>query len=276
MTVSNDHLSTSSPSAIVAWNGSAESRSALLWALERASPDSGSLTLLTVINEAFRSCGTDAMDELAVIARRALRAEVGWLRSVAPTVHVTARVLTGDPEEQLLEHCPPGSLLVMGRRQHGAAGERGSLATRLCGTVPVPVVLVAEGAESVHTDVVVGVDGSAASSQAVLVAAAEARIRHSALRLVHAWPGMVDGVLREGGGSGEDVHRQLLEAAVDVVRAASAGLAGDVLEVQGVLESGSAEAVLQRHAQTAALLVVGSRGMARSNDCCSDRSAGAC
>ncbi|MFO7690227.1 MAG: universal stress protein [Cryobacterium sp.] len=239
---------------VVAWNGSPQSRAALLWALERERAGQGALTLLAVIDEAFRSCGAAAMAELALIARSALSAEIAWARQAAPTVTVTAQVLTGDPKEQILLHCPPGALLVVGHREPGTPGERGSLAAQLSALAAVPVVLVAAPPETEHTDVVVGVDGSQASRQACLVAAAEARLRQSAVRLVHAWPGVVDGVL-EADGQGHAEHRALLNAEVNTIREAFLGLT-----VHGVLESGSATGVLQRHAHDAAALVVGSRG----------------
>ena len=83
--------------SVVAWKGSASSRVALLWALERERSLPGGLVLLTVIDEAFQSCGLAAMDELRVAATQALDAEVAWIRQAAPEVAVTGTVLEGDP-----------------------------------------------------------------------------------------------------------------------------------------------------------------------------------
>ncbi|MFH8257592.1 universal stress protein [Streptomyces roseolus] len=107
--------------------------------------------------------------------------------------------------------------------------------------------------------IVVGVDGSPASNEAVRWAAEEARLRQAAVRLVHAWSfpyheGEI-AVL-----AGESVHGLCVRAAEttmdDAIRVA--GL--DARGVERRIVHGSPVKALLEAAQDASLLVVGSRG----------------
>ncbi len=116
-------------------------------------------------------------------------------------------------------------------------------------------------------DVVVGVDGSAGASAALLWAAAEARLRATRLRVVHAWRfsypdvagygwgGAIEVLPRTGVG---DQHR----AAEALLEEATAHLAFEGLDVDIQCEAveGTAAEVLVGAAGEADLLVVGSRG----------------
>ena len=230
--------------SVVAWKGSASCRVALLWALERERSLPGGLVLLTVIDEAFQSCGPAAMDELMVAATQALDAEVAWIGQAAPDVAVTWTVLEGHPERELVRGCPPGAMLIVGQREADSHPQRWPLAARLASQAPVPVAIIRAGPTRDRTGVIVGVDGSAASMEASLVAAEEAHRRQESLHAVHAWP--ADHLLAD--------HRQILDETVTAIREAFPSLT-----VEPHLESGPAPLVLLRHAQTAALLVVGSR-----------------
>ncbi|NUT37667.1 MAG: universal stress protein [Hamadaea sp.] len=110
--------------------------------------------------------------------------------------------------------------------------------------------------------VVVGVDGSAQALEAVDLAAAEA-VRHGcALRVVHAfiWPYMHVplGPSEAGPPEGGLRHQaeRLVEEAVDRARASAPGL-----EVTGEVLTGSGGEVLIACSRTAALVVVGDRGL---------------
>ncbi len=243
--------------SVVAWNGSASARAALLWALrrERERSGRGGLLLLTVIDEAFRSCGQAAMDELTVAARQALEAEVTWVERMAPEVSVTARLLEGDPERELLRHCPDGSMLIVGRGEPRSHFHRRALAPRLASQASVPVALVRADRGQDRSGVIVGVDGSNASAEASVVAAEEAHHRHEPLHLVHAWPGTNPGPPAPTSPDTDLAHhRRILDEAVRAIREGFPSL-----DIAPHLESGQAASVLSRQAQTAALLVVGSR-----------------
>ena len=116
--------------------------------------------------------------------------------------------------------------------------------------------------------VIVGVDGSAGARAALGWAMAEARLRKTSLRVVHAWtfsyPGGAGygylGTTLEGfpGGGLSNLHR----ASEDMIDHAIAELAADAegLEIEREIVEGSAADVLVGTATERDLLVVGSRG----------------
>ena len=108
--------------------------------------------------------------------------------------------------------------------------------------------------------IVVGVDGSPGSEVAVRWALAEARVRALPVRLVHAWS------LAIGGHAAVARTLALLEAAsqalVDRTVACARAEAPDI-EIEGVLVRGSPVGALVEASETAALVVVGTRGHGR-------------
>jgi nucleotide-binding universal stress UspA family protein len=127
-----------------------------------------------------------------------------------------------------------------------------------------PAVEVGVGSERPGANrprVVVGVDGSEASSAALRWAAEEARLRHAVLHVVHAWHIPAVGY---AGWAGVPVND-----GVDWAQESAAGLAAQVeatlgdapqLEVVREVVEGPAVAALLEAAQGAELVVVGSRG----------------
>jgi nucleotide-binding universal stress UspA family protein len=116
--------------------------------------------------------------------------------------------------------------------------------------------------------IVVGVDGSEASKEALRWAAAEARLRGARLRVVHAWtvplsiaapePSVLGHPMLPGP-SVEEVRAALAERAERVLDDAVAGLEG--VEVEPELVEGTPAHALVRAAEGADLVVVGSRGL---------------
>lgn len=247
-------------STIVGWDGSASSRAALLWAIERERQDlaagRGGLLMVAVADDAFRSRGATAMDQLALAARKALNAEMAWIAQTAPEIVVNGVVVTGDPVTVLQEQSPPEALIVVGHRFHEQGSGR-TLAARLAATAPQPVVVVSGALEPSDDQIVVAVDGTPASVRASVAAAAEAARRGARLQVVHCWPG-AGSVLLEDVAENETQrvnHERIVAAAVDAIRADH-----PTLEVRGRLETGPAAEVLRRWAADASLVVVGSRG----------------
>jgi len=117
-------------------------------------------------------------------------------------------------------------------------------------------------------DVVVGLDGSAGARAALRWAMAEARLRRTRLRIVHAWTfsypgaagyGYVGGTLDEFPDGGlSNLHR----AAENIIEHAIAGLAAEAegVEIEREIVEGRAAEVLVGAATERDLLVVGSRG----------------
>jgi nucleotide-binding universal stress UspA family protein len=108
--------------------------------------------------------------------------------------------------------------------------------------------------------IVVGVDGSPMSREALRWAIAEGRLRGAELQAVHAWqeryltPYPI-GVAQLEFGAAERAARELLDAVVDAEDAT--GLPGPIEKI--VVCDGGASALIQT-AKGADLLVVGSRG----------------
>ena len=106
--------------------------------------------------------------------------------------------------------------------------------------------------------IIVGVDGSEESQQALRWALAEAKLRGSSVRAVHAWHYRGYGYIDPEVGD----SNALLSAAANVLRAAVDEVAGDAAGVeleQSVLQ-GPAAKMLIDESEKAEMLVVGTRG----------------
>lgn len=109
--------------------------------------------------------------------------------------------------------------------------------------------------------IVVGIDGSDESKEALRWALEEARLRKAPLRAVHAWRDPY--TVPPGYGPPEDFDfaalRKESEEFVSAVVTEVAGKSSDV-SIQEVVAEGPAASVLVEAAEGADLLVVGSRG----------------
>ncbi len=107
--------------------------------------------------------------------------------------------------------------------------------------------------------VVVGIDGSGQSMEALRFAASEARFRHVPLRVVHAVGVPMTDAWTVGAVADPEpfvsVGRHLVDGALTAVGSDLEGL-----DVEQVVEVGSAVSVLIDHASDDDLVVVGSRG----------------
>jgi nucleotide-binding universal stress UspA family protein len=121
--------------------------------------------------------------------------------------------------------------------------------------------------------VVVGVDGSAGSREALHWALAEARLRKAPLRIVHAWRFGYEGGPTGGYGylgylsaaaplAGNEVGDLVRKAAEDVLEMAVGEVVGvgEDVEIERQLDEGDAAEILVGAVSASDLLVVGSRG----------------
>lgn len=107
--------------------------------------------------------------------------------------------------------------------------------------------------------VVVGVDGSDQSIEALRFAAAEARLRHATLRVVHAFDVPTTGSWSAGVIIDREPFERVAHQVVDsALTALGAELEG--LDVEQCVDGGGAVPVLIGRASADDLLVVGSRG----------------
>jgi len=110
--------------------------------------------------------------------------------------------------------------------------------------------------------IVVGVDGSDASTRALHWAARQAAAEHRPVTLVHtiaaATPAYIDAAVADAGDAGQDAHdagHRVLEVARSDVQRWAPGL-----DVADVLELGDPADLLVQMSEGAAMVVVGSRG----------------
>lgn len=126
--------------------------------------------------------------ELWQEAEKLVEEAVGEARKVDAELVVSGAVLDGAATPVLLRESRDAALLVLGHRGLGGFAELlvGSAAVQLSARANCPV-LVVRGEPRADGPVVVGVDGSALSTEAIGFAFAEAAQRGTALVAVHAW-----------------------------------------------------------------------------------------
>jgi nucleotide-binding universal stress UspA family protein len=242
---------------VVGWNDTDSSRRALEWALPRASGIP--LVVVHVIpgqaqsSEYLRAAGSLAD------ARIRLMEATDRVREAHPDLRLTTATVHGDPLGELDAHLAEGTLAVVGVRTHGRPG-RWTLGGRLAGRPGAGAVAVIpdEFDETGRSGVIVGADGSAASIEAIGVGADEAARSGEELTLVHAWraPSQWESAYDEYAediGIVEEMHRQILDDALDVARSLGAA-------PRGHLEQGGVAEVLTAVARDASVLVIGSHG----------------
>ncbi|TQS26735.1 universal stress protein [Microbispora sp. KK1-11] len=193
-------------------------------------------------------------------AAAVLGAAAERVRAEAPRVPVDTAILAGDPRSALVEAAVDADLLVLGN--HGLGGFRGlllgSVAYGVAGRAPCDVVVVREVPSAPRPEIVVGIDGSPACAKVLDFAFAEAALRGTGLRAVHAYS-----PLEAGGGFAplpDDFDDEKVE--VRMIREALAGRRERYPDVKVVEEAvrGHPVDVLRHASASADLLVIGSRG----------------
>jgi nucleotide-binding universal stress UspA family protein len=211
-----------------------------------------------------------ALHSVAELRTRLLQDVTSSVRTVVDHVHatdvtVTSQVLYGHPVRELIREAGADSLLVVGSRG------RGSVTGSMLGSVGQSCVQYAHGTvvvvrgrrrQSAAGRVVVGVDGSASSVQALRFAEQAAAARGASLQVVHAWTLPYLGFAGRSGAlpqealddvavqAGETLRESMRRASVDATRR----------DVEMWLAQGAPNVMLLQAARNADLLVVGSRG----------------
>lgn len=256
-----------SHAVVVGVDGSATSNLALDWGADEASRRMLPLHLLTAWSVRFAQASPmvvaplDAPDPEGILSEAADR-----VRSLAPSVRVTTESTGSSPSAALVEASQTAECVVVGSRGHSGLGSAlvGSTSMQVATHAACPVVVVREvtKAGDSRPGVVVGIDGSPVSTEAIRYAFAQAASRGAGLVAVHAWN--VEFV--EGGyalGSTEETWERLMQEEYAVTSESLAGLAEqypDVDVTRHVVREHPV-AALVTHSQGAELLVVGSRGL---------------
>lgn len=181
-------------SVVVGVDGSRPSATALEWAVRQAAKLSRPLTVV-------HACGhLGAMPDfedlvtsergLKSVGRTIAREAAEDARMMDPTIGVDSVVTMGSPEVALLEAAESASLLVVGARGRGAISSMllGSVSHAVARQAHCPVVVVpSRPSDTAETGpVVVGVDGTPASTAAVEFAFQQASIDGVGLTVLHA------------------------------------------------------------------------------------------
>jgi nucleotide-binding universal stress UspA family protein len=198
----------------------------------------------------------DAQKALDEILERTLDADGALL--------VQRQTVCGSPAARLLEVAQHANLLVVGSRGLGGFRELllGSVSQHCLHHAEVPVAIVHPARATPRATgerIVVGVDGSATAQHALAWALDEARLRHAAIDVVHAWnmPPVVSPYAPSGTGISvlDDTARLVLEDALEL-----ADLRGLPTPVARTVKCGSAAHSILEEAKDADLIVLGSRG----------------
>jgi nucleotide-binding universal stress UspA family protein len=252
---------------VVGTDGSEHATRATRWAFEEARLHRADIEIVLVWSyvdqhHIDRSDRFDPdYDEEA--ARATLAAWVAEAIGDGAAVAVTERAVLDLPVRALLDAGDGADLLVLGAR--GTGGFEGlllgSVSERVAQLAARPVAIIRDPAPVEGGRVVVGIDGSARSLDAMRWAAAEARARDAELDVVHAWrlpmmatPPMA-AVLPDFSAL-ESAGRTVLDTAL-----ADPALAD--VRVEGHVTLGHAASVLLERVDGAGLLVAGTRGRGR-------------
>ncbi|GAA1408594.1 universal stress protein [Catellatospora coxensis] len=256
---------------VVGVDGSPESDDALHWAASEAAVRGCGLRLLhaaylpTLTGHESGTLST-ATDQALVAAGRHLLAEtMSALDRQTPNLPVTSEVRWGRPADVLAEAGAEAVMVVVGDRGRGGFASLllGSTSLRTAMRAPCPVAVVRCGRQADPADdigrgrVVVGVDGSARSAAAAMLAFEEAALHQADVNAVHvtaAPPREVSATLRWGEQERTDGEKLLDEAT------AAARLAHPTVSVDYTVVIGNPAATLIDQCVGARLAVVGTRG----------------
>lgn len=267
---------TDAPRVIAAVDGSPYSAAGLAWAAADARLRDSELVVVTVCGRDILQTEPGAAPPTSPAAEqfcRDLQAKLLQALPPAAALPVNTQVLHGDPVQVLTRTATVQDVLVLGTRG------RSRLRTLLLGSVaqgcaeraPCPVVVVpsppraAAVQPAAHSPVVAGVDSSAEARAALRFAAAEAVLRKIPLIPVHAVYPDYAGAQAEAGRStaGDALLPPLASACAQLRALVRAEIADTGLAAQPVAVYGDPERVLLDWTESAALVVVGTRGAGR-------------
>lgn len=233
----------------------------LAWAAQRAVDRRQRLRLVSVLGGAVGAVGEDALaDDIQQANKERAEGEAERLRREGLDVEVV--VERGNPVEKLSEAAGDADLLVIGSDYRGPESgmERGAHGVRIVSTAPCPVIVVPDFDTDGRAGVVVGVDGSEVSENAVAWAAAEADRLREPLIAVTAWNPL--SAPRNMMVYPQDYLTNMETMAEEMLSVALAGLPSqypDLAIVKRVV-SGYPSSVINTAAATARLAVVGTHG----------------
>ena len=251
---------------VVGYDGSAGSSNAVLWAASEAQTRGVRLRIVSCFSVPIAADGVyglaaaDAYEGTKGEQEQKLAALSAQISTAHPDLEIVTEATSGSPGHALVDRVGPDDMIVVGAsaHQHAAAFWLGSTPRHVVRHSPCPVVVVRGALESSRPSrLIVGVDGSRTSEEAVNWAGDEADRHGVNLVLVHAWSypyTPVDAASSQAHDLTKIDAACLLEAAVENARERfGAGVGGRLIE------AGPVAALLQT-TREGDLLVVGARG----------------
>ena len=244
----------------VGTNDSAQSQAAVLWAARRAHRANLPLVIVHVVDDRWIAEPYPWFGTLQQAGEELLKTAAGRLEGSVPVTPAT-EMLTGSVGGALAKYSKKTSMMVIGSGSGHLGGALADRALQVATAAKVPVAVIGTQDLEGRTGVVVGVDGSAESTQAVAFAAAEADRNGDELTVVYA-VNVPDPVIDAG-----LTPAALADLIVDeeriVLSETVAGLKEDYPDLtvhqRLVSDRGPVDALVDA-AAGARLLVVGSRG----------------
>ncbi len=235
---------------VVGWNGSPAADAALDWAVDWTRKTDRSLVAVLC---AERNTDVDGLEER-------LGTRLARIRLTEPRLDLDGEVVHRGAELALEERSAADTLLVLGEEERYFGSGTGSspLATRLAASAHGPVAIIPApllGTLDDRRGVVVGVDGSRVSVEALRFAAEAARELQEPLVAVFAWEPSVAHPARDRNPAALRAYERVLEEAVEEVLPAFPDV-----PVERRVREGRPITVLMDASTRARLLVVGSRG----------------
>jgi nucleotide-binding universal stress UspA family protein len=252
---------------VVGFDGSAQSRAALRFAVAQARRTRATVRVVTAYDYNWGSgrFGGSEEAEQTVRARHesALAEAIEEIRPTADGITITGSAILGEPTPVLLNAGRSAALTVVGNRGRGGFGSLllGSVSQKVATHARHPVVVVRGSVDTTTGPVVVGVDYTDHSEHTIGAAFEEAVRRGSSVIAIHAYefPAaygvMAMSVLPYKPEDLRDAEVAALETTLQPWREKFPGV-----PVEALVTRGTAARVLVDVSSSAGLVVVGSRG----------------
>lgn len=248
---------------LIGVDGTEHGSVALKWGLAHATERGASVELIHIADDSFLSESVAFLSEAQTAAEQMLAQLIDRARTeLGFAGNISGRAIVGHPIRELEEASKDADLIVLGAHTGGkfAGSVFGTRSVKVAAVAHCPVAVIPAEAAAGGEGIVVGVDGSEASKQAIAFAAEEASFRGTPLIAVYAWmPPLTPGL--EYLWSEELVEGQQA-AAQEAIAIGVAGLAERYpdLEIRREIVQAPPVAALLQVAETAEMIVVGSRG----------------
>ncbi|MDP3894680.1 universal stress protein [Nocardioides sp.] len=246
---------------LVGFDGSIDAQLALRWGMDEAERRKAALHVVVCRGGRLRAGPATREWASKVAEERAALANDSLGRRGHPAEVVT--VVDGPAAAVLIGRSDPGILVVVGSHGHGriAGSSLGSVSQHVARQAGGPVVVVRPAANPISARIVVGVDGSGGSEEALSFAFDRASRDRAALFVVYGWRPAQGVRASLGAPISDDVAEEAAEAE-RLLAESVAGLADKYPDVEVHREAVAVPAgrALADASYNAAMVVVGSRG----------------